>query len=362
MIKSEQSHFCPDWISAPGETISDILQEQNISVRQFAAGIDITQERANALLTGRFPITAALAKKLQKVVGGSAAFWTCRESDYRKDMARLAESEKQKQDEEWAEQFPLAEMVDFGWLSLPTTNQIGPILKFFNMPNVQSWRDRYQSSVETVAFRTSLSFESDLACVSAWLRQGEIESESIDCGSWDPIAFKNILPGIRTLTRERDPHIFLPELRNRCKDCGVAVVILRAPRGCRASGATYFVSPQKALLLLSFRYLSDDHFWFTFFHEAGHLVLHGVDRLFLEGVEAMSAQKENEANEFAERILIPDEFRAPLLRLPVNGIEVIRFARMVGVSPGIIVGQMQHYGRLTRRQLNNLKRRFIWKD
>jgi HTH-type transcriptional regulator / antitoxin HigA len=362
MITSEQNAFCPDWISAPGETIEDILEERNVSVKQFAEGIDATLEQADALFEGRIPITVALAERLQKVVGGSAGFWISRESDYRKDLSRLAVRAQRKQDEEWAKRFPLLEMASFGWLEPVAGDQVGPVLQYFNVQNVQSWRDRYQNRVETAAFRTSPSFESDLACVSAWLRQGEIESESILSGNWDVTKFNAILPGIRALTRERNPQVFIPELRNRCADCGVAVVVLRAPKGCRASGATYFISPQKAVLLLSFRYLSDDHFWFTFFHEAGHLVLHGADLLFLEGVEAISAEKEDEANDFAASILIPDESRASMLRLAVRGIEVIRFARTVGVSPGIVVGQMQHYGRLTRRQLNNLKRRFVWKD
>jgi HTH-type transcriptional regulator/antitoxin HigA len=138
------------------------------------------------------------------------------------------------------------------------------------------------------------------------------------------------------------------------------VVIVRAPTGCRASGATRFVSASKALLLLSFRYLSDDHFWFTFFHEAGHLLLHGEKALFLEGAEMSATKEEEEANEFAARVLIPPEFHTALLDLSVNGREVIRFAKFTGVSPGIIVGQLQHHGRVKRNQLNSLKRWFKW--
>ncbi|MFX9089566.1 ImmA/IrrE family metallo-endopeptidase, partial [Acinetobacter baumannii] len=34
------------------------------------------------------------------------------------------------------------------------------------------------------------------------------------------------------------------------------------------------LTPEKAMVLLSFRHLSDDHFWFTLFHEFAHLLLH----------------------------------------------------------------------------------------
>ncbi len=114
--------------------------------------------------------------------------------------------------------------------------------------------------------------------------------------------------------------------------------------------------------MLSFRYLSDDHFWFTFFHEAGHLLLHGKDLLFLEVADEISDQKEREANEFAARMLVPFEFESELLQLRADAIEVIRFARSVGVSPGIIVGQLQHLGLVPPSHLNRLKRRFRWKS
>jgi Zn-dependent peptidase ImmA (M78 family) len=116
------------------------------------------------------------------------------------------------------------------------------------------------------------------------------------------------------------------------------------------------------MILLSFRHLSDDQFWFTFFHEAGHLVLHGDRRILLEGDNLLTKKEEDEANAFAANTLIPAEYRAEMLRLPLDGRAVMRFARRVGVSPGIVVGQLQHFGRFRHDQLNNLKRRYTWGD
>jgi hypothetical protein len=213
--------------------------------------------------------------------------------------------------------------------------------------------------LENVAFRTSKTFDSNPAAVAAWLRQGEIEGSRGPSKPWDPKAFRETLHELRALTREKDPNVFLPELKRRCALCGVAVEVLRAPTGCRASGATWFLGSQKALILLSFRYLSDDHFWFSFFHEAGHLMLHG-DVLFLETPEMVSSAEEQEANQFAEDILVPPKYRSEMLNLATDGRDVMRFARRIGISPGIVVGQLQHVGRLERRQLNNLKRRYKW--
>jgi Zn-dependent peptidase ImmA (M78 family) len=234
-------------------------------------------------------------------------------------------------------------------------------LRFFDVSDIQTWREKYTGILRQAAFKTSPSFPANPGATAAWLRRAEIEAQSISCDPWNAERFGQTLAAIRKLTRKKDPDIFIPELRKLCAKCGVAVVMLRAPTGCRASGATRFLSPDKALLLLSFRYLSDDHFWFTFFHEAGHLLLHNRKTLFLEGHDVSTTAEEEEANKFAADVLIPLQFRKEMFNLPVNGFDVIRFAKTVGVSPGIIVGQLQYHDRFTHRQLNNLKRRFVWK-
>jgi HTH-type transcriptional regulator / antitoxin HigA len=348
--------FRPDWASAPGDTIADILRERGLSVTEFAQRMGETQEHARDLLEGRGTITIGIARRLKRVLGASVEFWMSRDFQYREDIARLPLA-----DRAWLDELPVGDMVKFGWLK-PTphpSKEVAACLRFFDVPSVPAWRQAYANLQEIVAFRTSTSFDSRPAAVAAWLRQGEIEGGAIDCSPWDPRRFEESLSSIRSLTREKDPKRFIPKLQKLCAAAGVAVAVVRAPSGCRASGATRFLSPNKALLLLSFRYLSDDQFWFSFFHEAGHLLLHG-DRLFLESVDTPLTTEEQEANDFAARILVPPEFQQGLLGLPLDGREVIRFAHRLGVCPGIVVGQLQHHGRIRHRQLNSLKRRFKW--
>lgn len=355
--------FQPDWISAPGETIVDILEERGLKRTEFGRLMGQPPERVEELMDARATITTDIAHRLEAVLGGSAAFWITRESQYRKDAARIQQDATTAVDYNWLGELPAKDMIKFGWLkpARGPAAQVRACLEFFGVADVNAWRLRYRSVLEKAAFRTSQAFESRPAAVAAWLRQGEIQAASIDCGPWNPARFQGLLPALRPLTRKKNPSDFLPELAKRCAECGVAVVIVRAPTGCRASGATRFLSPTKALLLLSFRYLSDDHFWFTFFHEAGHLLLHGQDTLFLEGTDTISAKDEQEANDLAGGVLIPSALDARLLGLPLNGREVIKFARLAGVSPGVVVGQLQYRKRIKPNQLNGLKRRFSWK-
>jgi hypothetical protein len=86
--------------------------------------------------------------------------------------------------------------------------------------------------------------------------------------------------------------IFIPYIRGLLATAGVSLVVLPTPRGCRASGATCFFTPDRATLVMSFRYLTDDHFWFTLFHEIGHLILHEAVRVRVEGKDGLSTKEE----------------------------------------------------------------------
>src|SRR5579862_1828223 len=86
---TEHNTFDPGWASHPGETISDILAERRLSPTDFAERLGQTPAYAKELLRGRAEITAAVAKQLAEVLGGSQSFWINREAQYRNDVARL---------------------------------------------------------------------------------------------------------------------------------------------------------------------------------------------------------------------------------------------------------------------------------
>lgn len=353
---NEITNFLPDWVSPPGETINDILNERGQSIAEFAQSMGNSVDYAYQLLNGYVQITDTVANNLATLFGVSAVFWLKRESQFRDGLIRLAKNE------EWLKELPVSDLVKFKWIRNPTDtpDKIAACLDFFGVPTVADWREKYSGAARLAAFRASKSFDSAEASVLAWLRKGEIDGSVMECSNWNPEKMRAALPAIRSLTREKDPATFIPVLQKECAECGVAVVIARAPSGCRASGATRFISENKALLMLSFRHLSDDHFWFTFFHEVGHLLLHSKTALHLEGGDLCSGKEEQEADEFASDTLIAAEDWVVMKTLPVDGRAVMRFARHVGVSPGIIVGQLQHLGIFTHKQLNNLKVRYRW--
>ena len=362
--------FQPGWASAPGETIADLLAGRDLSIEDFANLIDETPEAVTSLLEGRATISIGIARRLEQVLGSSVEFWMSRDYQYREDISRLHEAEQ-----DWLRDLPIGDMIRFGWLS-PTphpSDEAAACLSFFGVPSLASWRRAYGGLEQMAAFRTARAFDSRPGAVAAWLRRGEVEAEEIETKPWDAADFKDCLSDLRSLTRRHDPDHFIPELRERCAETGVAIVVVRAPAGCRASGAVRFLTPDKAMVQLSFRYLSDDQFWFTFFHEAGHLLLHREriallealrgDRCgLLEETDPLSDAEEQEASDFAAGVLVPPAFQAGLESVPLDSRSVIKFSARLGVSPGIVVGQLQHLGRIAPSRLNRLKRRYQWED
>jgi HTH-type transcriptional regulator/antitoxin HigA len=357
------SSFQPRWTSAPGETISEVLEERGITLDDFAHSTNQSLDDATALIEGRQTITVAMARELQRFLGGSVEFWMSRDFQYREDSVRI-----QNEDREWLHDLPVGDMIRYGWLGErpKAAEELAACLSFFGVQSVQEWRRQY--SALAAAFRTSPSFESRVGALAAWLRRGAIEAAAISCEPWNPNTFRASLAAARALTKIGTPERFLPRLRELCSSSGVAVVVVRAPHGCRASGATHFLSARKALLQLSFRYLTDDQFWFTFFHEAGHLLLHETrlkggqpgNAWILEWSGDEPSADEDEANRFAEELLFPAEIGASLATLSPNVRAVVRFAVRAGISPGLVVGQLQHRG-LGFDQLNGLKRRYLWR-
>jgi plasmid maintenance system antidote protein VapI len=318
----------------------------------------------NGLLSGNVAIDKPIAGLLAKCVGGSPAFWATRQSQFERDLDRAAAALSTDQSKSWLRTLPIKEMMEAGWIpvSKEPRETLKSSLAYFDVTDSDEWRERYTAFQNTFSFRTSPSVESKLGALAAWLRQAEIQAGRMTYATWDPAGLRARLDTLRVLTKATNLAHFIPRLRALCAEVGVAMVFLKAPAGCRASGATRFLSSTKAMIVLSFRYLSDDQFWFSFFHEIGHLLLHGTEATFVDGEAADLTDREVEANGFAAGVLIPQNRQDELLALPSRVRDVIRFAVSVGVSPGIVVGQMQHRRLIGPQQLNGLKRRYGWDE
>ena len=355
--------FSPDYAVPPGDTLLDMLEEREMTQTELARRLGVSAKHVNQMIKGAAPISPEVALGLEKVLGTTASFWTTREALYHTRMAEQAERQELEAAVDWALNFPVAELKSRDLLprSASGSDLVAHLLRFLGIAHPDQWQD------PTVAYRKSRKFESDTYALSAWLRVGEIEASRIECRPFDQDRFLDALEEIRTLTC-LEPSDWEPELVRLCADAGVAVVIVPHFKKARANGATRWLSPSKALIQLSLRYTWEDVFWFSFFHEAGHVALHRKKEVFveppskknLEQADPMTVRFEAEADRFAARTLIPPRYERRLNQLHLA--DVPAFARQLRIAPAIVVGRMQHEGLLHFSQGRELRRQFAFAE
>jgi HTH-type transcriptional regulator / antitoxin HigA len=357
MIKNQ---YNPDFVTPPGETLLEALEVIGMTQAEFAERTGRPKKTINEIIRGKAAITPETALQFEKVLGVSAGFWINREQNYQEWLARKLERSYFEKHLSWIEKFPVKEMADLGWIEKydEPTHQLNELLRFFGIASPQQW-----SAVTndlSVAFRRSPAYIAEPEIISVWLRKGEIEAQNIDCNPFDGVIFRNALDEIRLLTNE-SPDVFVPKTVELCAKAGVAVVFVHELRKLRTSGATRWINPNKALIHLSLLYKTDDHLWFTFFHEAGHILLHGKRDIFLEGNKDTN-EKEEQANRFSADWLIPSsEYKKFHPRGNYfSKVEITEFARKLRIAPGIVVGRLQHDGRIPIKNCNDLKRKLVW--
>jgi hypothetical protein len=193
-----------------------------------------------------------------------------------------------------------------------------------------------------------------------------LQAAEIPCKPFDRGKFHEVLRELRGYTRREPFTQALNKVRQLCADTGVALVVTPELAGTRLSGAARWLTSDKALIQLSTRYRSDDQFWFSFFHEAGHLLNESGRRDYIDAApedEPGEANRdEQQADRFARDVLIPAEDYLSFADQAEFTAQSIRsFAQQQGIAPGVVVGRLQRDGRVPRRShLNSLKRRIIW--
>jgi hypothetical protein len=236
------------------------------------------------------------------------------------------------------------------------------VLRFFAVSNPSAWRK--QLAANGALFRQSAIFAASPPAVAAWLRWGDIKADRLRCAPFEAHSFKTVLKQIRALTLEEDPAVFVPKVQQLSAGTGVAVVYIPELPKTRVSGATRWLSPSKAMIILSLRGKSHDRLWFTFFHEAAHVLLHGRREGFIDtdsDTAGLPDLKEDEANRFAQEFLIPAADYKRISSAHIKDAYTIkRFARTIGIHPGIVVGRLQNDHELDYSYCNELKPRYRW--
>lgn len=345
-MKTSRNQYHQPVAFHPGETLREKLDELDMSLKEFALRVSKPEKTVIAVLNGSSSLTPEMAVQFEHVLKIPAHVWMNLQSNFDEYRAREQRKEQLRASATWAKKFPLIEMMKMGWLPKATTieEKTEALCEFFGMSGPQAWKDYYLRQELKVAFRISLKHAKEPHAISAWLRKGELQAEELQAQPYRVSSFKEALERVREIMAEH-PADFLVQLQDTCLAAGVKVVYTPCVKKAPLNGCARWLH-DTPLIQLSGRHKRNDVFWFSFFHEAGHILLHGKKDVFLEGDNAgRDETKEAEADAFAVKWVFPIEAESELLVLPrITTADILEFAHRYNTHPAMILGRLQHKG------------------
>ena len=352
----------------PGEYLEEVLDELGMTKDELARRMSRPPSKLSPIFKGDKAITPDTALQLELVVGVPAHVWLGLEAEYRLTLARQqsdAEEQKLKDESRLVTAYCYAQLAKMGAVATTAkpVEKVRELRRFFGVasltaiPNVR----RYE-----VAFREGASRGRERAskAVVSWLRLAERRAAEIDTKAFDRTRLQAAVGEIRPMTLQ-GPDEFLPRLSELLAGAGVGFVLLPHFPGTRTHGATFPSGRDRAVLAMTIRGAWADIFWFSLFHELGHLLLHDSRDLIIESdVAGLSDEsREGEANAFARDALLP-----PVEYMDFVGVSdfthaaIQAFAERIGVAPGVVVGRLQHDEHLRHDWCNDLRVRYRWAE
>lgn len=257
----------------------------------------------------------------------------------------------------WLKCIPTNDLVARGFIeaSKDKVFLLEQTLAFFRVASVEAWHEGW--SCKQFAFRKSQQTSALDGRLATWLQMAEYQAEQMAVEPFNKSQLRKAVSEIRSLTTA-EPDVFVPDMIAQCAEAGVALCLIPEIPGAKISGAAKWLSPHKAMIAMNLRGKKNDLFWFTFFHEAGH-ILHDSKKEVYVDVSYSCDPREDVANDFARRTLIPSRYDDRLKSLKSEQ-DVRDFATEITIDPGIVVGRLQHDKIVAFSHLNHLKSTFHW--
>ena len=336
----------------PGSTIKEQLENRGMSQKEFASRMGMSEKHISHLINGEVQLTFDTANRLEMVLGLPAKFWNNLEAIYRDKLVKAEAENSMDKDARIIKKFPYKEMADNGWVpsERQTNAKITALRKFFEVVELSRLEDR--KLIPGIACRRQAVTEKADYALIAWAQKAKLEARNRNVSPVNLEHLTEYLPRIRKMTTMK-PKVFCQKLVDALADCGIAIVFLPHIGGSFLHGAT-FCDKNKIVIGMTVRGKDADKFWFSLFHEFGHILL---GHIYQDGT---SEEDECQANEFAKDQLIPNEqFNQFTARSCFGKSDIESFAKQIEIDPGIVVGRLQKEGYIEFSWHNDLKTKYI---
>lgn len=347
----------------PGYYIVDIIEEMEISQAEFATRMGTTAKTLSQLINGQANISNDLAKKLSAMMGTSVEVWQNLQNTYDQKLIEI------QQAKDIDAQAALAKNIDYKYfvdvVGLPPARSINDkvanLCKYFKVSDLRimlkpDFLVNFRSSTE-------INHEKNIINSRAWIQTAINISKNIYTKPYGAEKLKGYLPELRGMTVKK-PEEFLPRMREIFADCGVAFVLLPHLKNSGVNGAVKWITEERVVLAMNNRGLDADKFWFSLFHEIKHVFQQKIKTVFISSTidEMMDINNilEIEADKFATSYLIPaTAYKSFAPSKYTSDDEIIKFAKTIGIHPGIVAGRMQHDGIIPQNRCARLKEKYV---
>ena len=313
--------------------------------------MNYSEKFISQLVNGDAVLSYDTACRLEYVLGLPASFWNTLEAQYRETLERVRQENEMDEDISISRLFPYSEMVSLGVVnkSKDKYEKVSEIRRFFSVANLTL----IPATMPVVACRRlSLSEKSDYALM-VFVQKAKIEAEKVETEVLSLKQLKRVIPDIRCMTRSNFDDVS-KSLSDLLASCGIAIVFMPTLSGSFLHGAT-FMDRKKIVIGITARGRDADIFWFSLFHEIGHIIYGHYAK------SEVTKEDEKLADGFAANILIEDgRFQDFCKKEDFSKGSVTRFACDLGIDPGIVVGRLQRMKLISYRDLSFLKKKLMF--
>lgn len=331
-----------EFIIHPGETLKEILEDRGMSQRELAIRTDVTEAHISSVVNCQKAISVAFAKKLEYALGIDAGFWINLQANYDKELADFEEL-NEISDEELAILKRLnsivAHLKQMGFLE---QEAYGPMLvtqlrKFLNVSSLIL----IPQVSQTGAYRLATATNVDPYILFTWLRMCDLIVKNLKIErELDIDKLKAKIPLIKDLMFE-DVAIIQPRLKDYLAQCGIKFSIVKQFRGAPVQGVIKKNDDGTLNLLMTTRRKFADIFWFTLFHEIGHIVNGDIEDKLID-YDFAKGESEDRADQFAANTLIDaTEYDSYVRKRDFSLPSMKKFCAAQGIPLFILIGRLQ---------------------
>ena len=347
----------------PGEFIKDEMEFRNWTQEILSEILGISLKSVNRIIKNKQSITVDVAKCLSEAFGQSPEYWLNLNNNYRLRLSEEKDKEREIRLKSVIYNYmPISEMIKKGWIkdSKDDIKKLQDIVrKFWKMPK-KKVNFSFIDQIELPNLRKSESFtQFNKYYTLTWFQMAKQCSPKYKVNNYNQKELKKLAYNLFTFTNKRDGvNQFIYKLNNT----GVKIFILSHLPKTYIDGAS-FCDETNPVIVYTKRYDRVDNFWFTIAHEIAHIILHlqSKNKYFINDLSYLTTKEEEEANKYASKWLKTKEilryFKKKSFFKYISEKRILDCSEELNIGKSIIVGALQHHGKLSYRNLNKLKRK-----